>query len=64
MFYGLTPWFEIMGFFVAVVAFFTFLSLFCLDKYFSMIWKMDDSVLCSMSEQSLAICMSSFNFEI
>ena len=64
MFYGLTPWFEIMGFFVVVVAFFTFLSLFCLDKYFSMIWKMDDSVLCSMSEQSLVICMSSFNFEI
>ena len=44
MFCGLEPWFEIMGFFVVV--FLIFLGLFCLNKYFYMIWMMDDSALC------------------
>ena len=46
MFYGLKPWFEIMGFFVVVFAFSAFLCLFCLDECFSMIWMMDDYALC------------------
>ena len=46
MFYRLKPWFEIMGFFVVVFAFFAFFVVICVDKCFSMTWMMDDYALC------------------
>ena len=49
MFYGLKPWFEVVGFFV-VLAFFAFLCLFCLDRCFPIILMVDsynfDDALC------------------
>ena len=56
---GLKLW----GFFLLFLFLLIFLC-FCLDKCFSMIWMIDDSALCWMSEQSFATCMGSLSFEM